>query len=240
MKDQVPKAERITVAEAFRRLTELIEQHGDEGRFPDHLRLYSSVFMHEEGQEQQPLRAANISRIERKSGREMAIEGLGAEFLSFCVKAGVTPRHLHFPWGEHSYSSMDENFSYDISYDEFERWAAPYRQSTTPWKHNGQDTSNNKSAPSEPAPAPARTWQEIALEHASNAYALAKWPEAGAAGYELTKMQVGKRVAEILKSMGVKGIHGKELKPETIVRDALQKFGWEPPKAPSGNRETPP
>lgn len=132
MANQATPTDRITVAEAFRRLTDVITSNENEKRFPDHLLVYTTE---EQGRATSPAElteAPRRMRVERKSGKEMAVEQLRSAFASFCKQSNVTPRSLLNPWGAAPYVDHSQDYTYDISFDEYEAWAQPYQQQTTP------------------------------------------------------------------------------------------------------------
>lgn len=131
MKEQDNLVGRITVVEAFRRLSEKIERNEQARRFPDEVSLYGSVQMHEVGKEPDPPRPPSKSSEHRVSGKAIAIDQLKSSFLAYCLAAGVTPRSLHNPWGAEPYTGeAGDDFTYDISNAEYDGWAAPYLEPT--------------------------------------------------------------------------------------------------------------
>lgn len=223
MKDQVPKAGRITVAEAFRRLTEIIKQ--DEHRLPDYLKVYlTGALTADEAASESP-GSPRKYRYDQIRGKDEAIGRLRGEFASFCKRDNVRPRSLYAPWGDDEYLQPHQDFQFDIALAEFERWAAPYLERTT---HELLPPTTEPKAedPPEVSNDNKRPWQEIAREEATKACLLAR----RTGGWRLTKESAAEAVAKVFKERGIEGPRG-ELAASTIYREALQGDLWKIPKA---------
>ena len=238
MNDQVPKVERITVAEAFRRVREAINSNDEPNRFPDLTSVCMSITMREVGIDEEidwaavPIQPSNAFVNVEEAGKARAIRAIPEDFRDFCVDASVVPRSLHSPWRKIPYVggvSSFEDSSYDIAISEYEQWAAPYFQPTTPRRTAAPEENTNASI-AEDAPTSAepskddRPWQEIAREEADRVYL-----EAKALGYELTRVQVAGKVADALKKQYVRGAYG-DLTGVNIEREALRGSDWKKPQ----------
>lgn len=134
MKDNEKGAVRITVAEALRRVKELISQNPEARRFPDKKSLYSTTRLYDPLTEERPERPQVQARVSVVSGKDLAIQQAEQAFNAFCAAENVVPRNLHNPWGAPPYTGEpDQHFTYDIALSDYEKWAAPYMQSTIPW-----------------------------------------------------------------------------------------------------------
>lgn len=236
MNEQDKKEQRITLAEAFRRVEALINAHDESLRFPDEVSLNATVTFYEEGKEPTPPPPPKPASVQRISGKSIAIAQLRESFLHFRLQTGVKPRSLLNPWGAPPYTDMGaDDFTYDIAYEEYEQWAAPYTQSTTTWRNTVREAFNQQLPvpllPDAPATdsdqgGDSRPWQEIAREEATKACLLAR--QTG--GWRLTKESAAEAVAKVFKERGIEGPRG-ELAASTIYREALQGDLWKIPKA---------
>ncbi|MEJ7805634.1 MAG: hypothetical protein WKG03_06900 [Telluria sp.] len=238
MSDRVPKAERITVAEAFRRVREAITNNEEPNRFPDLVSVCASTTMREVGIDEEIDWAAEAAKAPSKSwinveeaGKTRAIQAIPEDFRDFCAHANVVPRSLHSPWSKVSYVggvSSFEDSSYDIAISEYEQWAAPYFQPTIPRRLAAEVSTNMTEA--QPVETEAgidsrdidAPWTQLAVEQANIVYATAM-----AAGYELNIQQIAVKLVPILQGMKVRGARGL-LTAKNIDRMALR--GWKPPK----------
>ena len=136
MKDQEEKAERITVAEAFRRVEEAIEKSSSEQRFPDKKSINVTTRLYDPLTELGPRPPPAPASYSVESGKTIAITQIEHSFTAFCSKENVIPRSLHNPWGAEPYTGdAYQKLSYDIALSEYERWAEPYFQKTIPWQN---------------------------------------------------------------------------------------------------------
>jgi hypothetical protein len=142
---------RITVAEAFRQVSEIILSNVDKTRYPDNVALFSSAPLREVWEEEgEPTEAWE----EREDGKQIALANLKASFLAFCQAMGTKPRNLHNPWAADSYTGEDgiQDFRHDISYEDFELWSAPYR---LPIRHFDGIPRTDQEATSKPTSSAA-------------------------------------------------------------------------------------
>lgn len=238
MSNQVQKVERITIAEALRRVRDAISRNMEPNRFPNLESLCTSTTMRPVGSDAESgmtmgqvkfIPPPAFIKIE-EAGKARAIREIPESFRAFCAANNVVPRSLLNPWGAPPYVggvSSFEDSSYDIAISEYELWAAPYFQSTIPRRAGGsanaRDTPPAASGAVASLPDSDVPWTEIAVKQANIIYATAL-----AAGYELKPAQIAEKLAPLLKQMGVSGARGY-LTPANIERMALRR--WTPPKA---------
>lgn len=148
MKDQEP---RITIAEVFRRIKEVISSDTSQ-RFPDSVNVYvkngaaieAALQKGEEPEDEQFF-------AEAVDGKAAAIQKLKVDFQAYCVATLVKPIPLHMPWGGPPYSGAAiDDYEYDISFSEYEAWAARYLRKTT---HLQFEKQTVESSPARHSPA---------------------------------------------------------------------------------------
>lgn len=228
MNSKAGKAPRITIAEAYRRVTEIINNDTSK-RFPDSI----DVYVRDAPGLDASLAAGKIPEeaemhLEMIVGKDVAIKNLRSEFHAFCMAESVNPRPLNMPWGGPPYSGRrSDEYEYDISIEEYERWAAPFRETTThlqlalspgPATETGNNLEMDTGASSE------ITWQERARQIADTLHLR---DVANGAWSSLNDL-----ADRVSKAMVAEKKHGPQgpLSWGTVKREALQGKKWIRPK----------
>lgn len=228
---KVQEAPRITIAEAFRRIKGAISADTSK-RFADSIEVYvrdgpgvDAILAEGKIPEDSEL------HLEMISGKAVAIKNLRAAFHAFCIAESVIPRPLNMPWGGPAYGGQRiDEYEYDISQDEYERWAAPYLQKTTHEQYEKRSV-NESDAHEEGAPIPKNAggdrptvvdvpWQDSARQIANELH-----KRDISAGAFSTPTAIAERVAPIMRERGIFGPQGP-LAATTILREALSKRHW--------------